>query len=79
MTEKFLKKIQSTIEKYDMLGKGENVLVGLSGGSDSVCLLVCLMQLGYKVSAFHLNHCIRGEESDRDENFCRRLCEKYKI
>ena len=79
MTEKFLKKIQSTIEKYDMLEKGENVLVGLSGGSDSVCLLVCLMQLGYKVSAFHLNHCIRGEESDRDENFCRRLCEKYKI
>lgn len=79
MTEKFLKKIQHTIEKYNMLQKDENVLVGLSGGSDSVCLLVCLMQLGYKVSAFHLNHCIRGEESDHDENFCRTLCENYNI
>ena len=41
---------------------------------DSVALLRVLRELGYAVRAFHLNHCLRGAESDRDEAFCRALC-----
>ena len=56
----------------------EKVLVGLSG-SDSVALLLVLSELGYKVSACHINHQLRGEESDRDESFCIKLCNSLNI
>ena len=65
-----------TIRRYDMLRPGETVLAALSGGADSVSLLLVLQSLGYEVRAFHLNHCLRGAESDRDEAFCRALCAK---
>lgn len=68
-----------TIRRYDMLRPGETVLAALSGGADSVSLLLVLQELGYDVRAFHLNHCLRGAESDRDEAFCRELCEKRGI
>lgn len=67
-------KVLATIEKYNMLKVGEPVLVGLSGGADSVSLSLCLKKLGYDVFAVHVNHCLRGEESDRDEAFCRSFC-----
>lgn len=53
------------------------ILVALSGGADSTALLLSLCEKigAERVCAFHLNHCIRGEESDRDERFCRELCE----
>ena len=66
--------VKRTISDYMMLETGENVLVALSGGADSTALLLSLRELGYPVRAFHLNHCLRGAESDRDEAFCRRLC-----
>lgn len=72
-------KVFETIGKYNMLKVGEPVLVGLSGGADSVSLSLCLKGLGYKVSAVHINHCLRGEESDRDEAFCRKFCEDNDI
>lgn len=50
------------------------VLLGLSGGADSVSLLNMLLQDGVRVCAAHLNHCIRGKDADRDEEFCRALC-----
>lgn len=50
------------------------VLVGLSGGADSVCLLLALHVLAYQVEALHCNFQLRGVESDADEAFCRRLC-----
>lgn len=62
-----------------MIKEGESVLCCLSGGADSVALLLCLSKLGYRVSAMHINHCLRGEESDRDEQFCRQLCRKLGI
>lgn len=71
--------VKQTISDYTMLETGENVLVALSGGADSVALLLSLRELGYPVRAFHLNHCLRGAESDRDEAFCRRLCEKLGV
>lgn len=78
-----LDKILSFAEKYNMLPHGSTVLCGLSGGADSVCLTVCLNMLsemlGISVEAIHINHCIRGQESDRDEVFCRELCERLSI
>ena len=78
-----LNKVITAIEKYDMLKYTEKVTVALSGGADSVCLLYVLSELAekYKISlsAIHINHMLRGEESDRDEAFVRKLCEKKGI
>lgn len=75
----FLKKVASTIEKFNMANKSERLLVCLSGGADSVTLLLCLYELGYDVCACHVNHHLRGEESDRDQHFCEKLCEKLGV
>ncbi len=56
--------------------EGEKVLVALSGGADSVALLMILQKLGYECEAIHCNFHLRGEESMRDEEFVRSLCER---
>ena len=75
--------LRKTVHKYDMLSDGDTVLVGVSGGADSVCLLHCLytLQNEFKIrlAAAHVNHGIRGEEAERDENFVRELCRKLDI
>lgn len=77
--DSFLKQVKDNIDRFSMLEEDENVLVGLSGGADSVALLLSLYKLGYKVKACHLNHCLRGDEADRDEYFCKNLCDKLNI
>lgn len=72
---KFEAKVKGFINGYEMINEGEKVLVGLSGGADSVCLLCALKRLGTEVEAVHVNHGIRGVEADEDEEFCRKLCE----
>ena len=66
-----------------MLEMGDTVIVGLSGGADSVCLLSVLSKLkdemSLTVKAAHVNHGIRGGEADRDEQFCKTLCEKLGV
>lgn len=78
-----INKICRFIEKNDMLHPGDTVICGLSGGADSVCLLLVLNELRERldisVEAIHVNHCLRGDESDGDEEFCRRLCEDLDI
>ena len=54
-------------------------LVALSGGADSVALLMVLHELGYQLEGVHCNFHLRGEESDKDEDFCKNLCERYGI
>ncbi len=69
-------------EKH-LLDIGDSVLVGFSGGADSVCLLFMLWELrerfDLKIYALHVNHGIRGEEARRDAEFCRDLCESRGI
>ncbi|MCM1311439.1 MAG: tRNA lysidine(34) synthetase TilS [Bacteroides sp.] len=55
------------------------VLVALSGGADSVCLLLLLRNLGYECEAIHCNFYLRGKESRRDEDFVKMLCEQLRV
>ncbi len=77
-------KALTTIQQDQMLLPGDAVLVALSGGADSVALLHVLLSLKEdlelgKIAALHMNHLLRGEEADRDENFVRNVCETWKI
>ena len=71
--------VRHTIGQYDMIPSGTRVLCGLSGGADSVSLVVCLQELGYDICACHLHHGLRGAQADADAEFCRRLCEAHGI
>ncbi len=79
----FLEKVQKTIEKYHMIEKGDSIIVGVSGGADSVALLatLCSFQKEYQINieAVHIHHGLRGEEADRDAFFVKQLCEKWSI
>ncbi|MFZ2060301.1 MAG: tRNA lysidine(34) synthetase TilS [Candidatus Binatus sp.] len=80
------KKVVGTIEaalSRAGLRRGSSILVGLSGGADSVALTCALLdlreRLSFRVVAAHLNHRIRGDESDRDEEFVRSMCARLAI
>lgn len=75
----FTKKIQDFIRKNQLLRADGKYLVALSGGADSVALLLTLHELGYQTEACHCNFHLRGEESDRDELFCVHLCQQLGI
>ena len=63
-----------------LLPAGSRVLCAVSGGADSVCLLSLLRERGeYELFAAHFNHCLRGEESERDERFVRSLCADWGV
>lgn len=78
-----LEKICNFIKDNKLLSKNDTVVCGLSGGADSVALLLSLFELkdklGINVEAVHVNHCLRGDESDRDEEFCHQLCSRLCI
>jgi tRNA(Ile)-lysidine synthase len=83
MPTTFLDKVKSTIKKHNMLEKNDSVLVGLSGGPDSVTLLHVLYSLKKEYSLnillAHLDHKFRGEESLADRKFCEDLAERYDL
>ncbi len=78
-----LSQVKDTIEKYRMILPGDLVLVGVSGGPDSVTLLHVLTRLqkdlNFKVYAAHLDHMFRGEESKEDADFVERLCKEWRV
>jgi len=71
-------KVKSAIEKYAMLPEDATVVAAVSGGSDSMAMLSVLNAIKneYKITllAAHVNHCLRGEDADRDERFVREKC-----
>lgn len=72
-------KIQKFIKLHNLLEQDKPVLAGISGGADSVALALVLKQLGYTLTAVHCNFHLRGEESDRDEQFVRDFCQLQEI
>ena len=72
-------KIRTFIETHQLLEKDKTYLVAVSGGADSVCLLLVLLRLGYHIEAVHCNFHLRGEESDHDEEFVKSLCKKLNV
>ena len=79
-----LKEFKNYIEENGLLDKAGHVIVALSGGADSVCLLELLKRLreedakGFELSAVHINHGIR-KESDEEEVFVKNICEKFGV
>ena len=71
--------VQHYIEKHNLLNHEKPIIVGLSGGADSVALLYLLKRLNYDCIAVHCNFYLRGEESDRDEAFVIRLTNDWNI
>jgi tRNA(Ile)-lysidine synthase len=71
------------IDRNNLIEKGDKVLVAFSGGADSVFLLYFVLKfqkrLGIELSAFHLNHKLRGKSADEEERFCADFCKKNKV
>lgn len=75
----FVASVSSFANIHHLFAKEGVYLVALSGGADSVALLLALLDMGVRVEAVHCNFHLRGEESDRDEQFCKDLCSKYNV
>ncbi|WP_231169882.1 tRNA lysidine(34) synthetase TilS [Clostridium botulinum] len=78
-----IEKVIHTIKQNNMFEVGDKVVVAVSGGPDSICLLHILYKLkekiGISIVAAHINHCLRGEEADKDEEYVRKFCENLNI
>lgn len=76
-------KVFGCIKKYNLIQKGDNVIVALSGGADSIALFHFLYSnvktLQINLQAAHFDHGLRGSESDRDADFVRATCHKYGV
>ena len=78
-----LDKVINYIKENKIIQQDDRILVALSGGPDSVCLLHMLYRIkdkfNLKLGAIHINHMLRGEEADKDENYIIDLCEQMGI
>lgn len=83
MEDVLLKKIADWADRKQALLPGTAVVAGISGGADSVCLLHVMLGLSrlrsFSIFAVHLNHMLRGSESDGDESFVRGLCDQWQV
>ena len=77
--DKILQQVAGFVARNQLLAADNKYIVALSGGADSVALLLIMKALGYDVEAAHCNFHLRGKESERDENFCVSLCESLGI
>ena len=71
--------VRKTIEKHRLIGRGDRILVGVSGGADSVCLALVLNELGFPLGIAHVNHSLRGTDSDEDESFAAALAQRIGV
>ncbi len=75
--------VKEIIQKHNLLKKGDHVIVGVSGGPDSVCLLhvLFLVKKEYQLtlSVVHINHMLRGKDADADEAYVKELCKEMNL
>ena len=78
-----LDQVKHDIESNELLRKGDAVVVGVSGGADSVCLLKVLKELQHQfqltIYAVHVNHGLRGAEADEDQRYVESICKEWEI
>ena len=78
-----LNKLERFIRQHRLIGSGDRVICAVSGGADSMALLMGLYllreKLGFSLEAAHFNHGLRGVESDEDESFVREFCQGLDI
>jgi tRNA(Ile)-lysidine synthase len=78
-----IEKIEETAVKQSLFSKGDHIVLGISGGPDSVCLLHALYCLKDRweltLHAVHVNHGIRGKEADSDQSFTENYCRKLNV
>ena len=76
-----INKIKAFCRQKELLYQGDRILLGLSGGADSTCLFLVLLELAKEweltLIPVHVNHNIRGESAKKDEEFCKALCQKH--
>jgi tRNA(Ile)-lysidine synthase len=63
-------RVEEHVRRHELIPPGGEVVCLVSGGADSTCLWHVLRELGYRVSALHVNHRLRGEDSEADAAFC---------
>lgn len=77
------RKVREYIKTWQMLGREDKVIAGISGGADSICLLFMLLKLkeeiGFHIAAVHVHHGLRKETADRDEAYVRSVCTKEHV
>ena len=83
MEDQFFEKIKKAINEHGLISENDRLVVGVSGGADSVCLFHILRLLGNSCPltfhVLHVHHSIRGGEADRDAAFVQTLCENYGV
>jgi len=76
-------KVLEVIQRYTMIEKGDRFSVGVSGGQDSVALLHFLNDLRreyeLEIGIIHVNHLLRGSDSEKDDYYVRQLANRYKM
>ena len=83
MSKSVSKLIVEAVESNHMIAAGERIVVGVSGGADSMCLLHFLMSVkekySLKLTAAHINHNLRGDEAMRDQRAVEDFCSQHNI
>ena len=74
-----LARFTANIKFHNLATKDDHILLAISGGADSVCMLDLFVKAGYNVAIAHVNFHLRGEDSNRDEAFVRQLANKYDV
>ena len=80
LKDEFKREIMTTISRFHMINPGDTIVVGISGGADSMALLLVLYELSdilkINIIPAHVNHNLRGDESMRDECVVKEICKK---